>query len=46
MTVHIRPPHRPEPSDPLARRVLEWADVIFYIFWLVLSAVLLVAVVI
>jgi len=44
MTVPVRPPHRPEPTDPLARRVVEWADVIFYVFWLAFSAVLLVAV--
>lgn len=37
--VHFRVPRRPEPTDPRARRVVEWADVVYYIFWLVFSAV-------
>jgi hypothetical protein len=32
-------PRRPDPTDPRARRILEWADVAYYIFWLVFSAV-------
>jgi hypothetical protein len=35
-------PRRPEPTNPRARRVVEWADVIYYIFWLALSAVLVI----
>jgi hypothetical protein len=42
MIVHVRPPRRPNPRDPKARLVLEWADVAFYIFSLVLIAVALV----
>jgi hypothetical protein len=33
---------RPEPTDPRARRVVEWADVVYYIFWLAFSAVVVV----
>lgn len=40
--VSLRPPRRPEPTDPRARRVVEWADVLYYIFWLTLSAVVVV----
>ena len=42
MNLNLRPPRKPEPTDPLARRVVEWADVIYYIFWLVLSATVIV----
>lgn len=37
--VMFRVPRKPEPTDPHARRVVEWAEVIYYIFWLALSAV-------
>jgi hypothetical protein len=37
--VKLRAPRRPEPTDPRARRVVEWADVVYYIFWLAFSAV-------
>jgi hypothetical protein len=39
MIANLRPPRRPKPTDPRARRVVEWADVVYYIFWLVFSAV-------
>lgn len=42
MIVHVRLPRRPNPRDPRARLVLEWADVAFYIFGLVLIGVVLV----
>jgi hypothetical protein len=42
VNVDLRLPRRPEPTDPLARRVLEWADVVFYIFRLTFSAVIVV----
>jgi hypothetical protein len=42
LIVHLRLPRRPSPRNPKAKRVLEWADVIFYIFCLVLTAVVLV----
>lgn len=42
MIVHIRMPRRPDPRDPKAKLVLDWADVAFYIFVLVLIAVVLV----
>jgi len=35
-------PRRPQPTNPRAKLALEWADVSFYIFWLVLIAVALV----
>lgn len=41
MIVHVRLPRRPRPRDRKARLVLEWADVAFYIFGLVLTAALL-----
>jgi len=34
--------HRPTPESPRARRVVEWADVAFYIFLLAYTAVSLV----
>lgn len=34
--------HRPEPTDPKARRAVEWADVGFYIFRLAFFGVLLI----
>lgn len=37
--VSFRAPRRPEPTDPRARRVVEWADVVYYIFWLAFSAI-------
>jgi hypothetical protein len=37
--VNVRLPSRPEPTDPRARQVIEWAEVIYYIFWLAFSAV-------
>lgn len=42
MIVHTGLPRRPEPRDAKAQLVLEWADVGFYIFRLVLTAVVLV----
>jgi hypothetical protein len=36
------PSHRPEPRNPKARLVLEWAEVAFYIFWLAFTATALV----
>lgn len=39
MIGNFRPPRRPEPTDPRARRLVEWADVVYYIFWLAFSAV-------
>lgn len=42
MIVIFRVPRRPEPTDPRARRVVEWADVVYYIFWLVFSVVVVV----
>jgi hypothetical protein len=32
-------PHRPRPDDPVARRLIERAEALYYIFWLALSAV-------
>jgi hypothetical protein len=40
--VPLRHPRRPEPDDPRAKRVVEWADVVFYVFTLALTAVVLV----
>ncbi|HEV3483887.1 MAG TPA: hypothetical protein VG106_00665 [Vicinamibacterales bacterium] len=40
--VMLRIPRRPEPTDPRARRIVEWADVVYYIFWLAFSAVVVV----
>jgi hypothetical protein len=37
--VHLPLPRKPEPTDPRARRVIEWADVIYYVFWLAFSAI-------
>jgi hypothetical protein len=37
--VSFRAPRKPEPTDPRARRLVEWADVIYYIFWLAFSAI-------
>jgi hypothetical protein len=42
MIVVPRLPRRPQPTDPTAKLVLEWAEVIFYIFGLVVSATVLV----
>jgi hypothetical protein len=42
--VHMGLPPRPKPRDAKAQLVLEWADVGFYIFRLVLTAVVLVLV--
>jgi hypothetical protein len=42
--VVFRVPRRPEPTDPRARRIVEWADVVYYVFWLVFSAVVVVLV--
>jgi hypothetical protein len=42
MYLGSRLPRRPEPSDPRAKRIVEWADVIYYIFWLLLSAIVVV----
>ena len=39
MIVNLPLPRKPEPTDPRARRVVEWADVIYYIFWLAFSAI-------
>jgi hypothetical protein len=35
-------PRRPYPTSERARAVVEWADVAYYVFWLVFSAALLV----
>jgi hypothetical protein len=37
--VNLPLPRKPRPTDARARRVLEWADVIYYIFWLAFSAI-------
>lgn len=42
MIVHVPLPRRPTPQDPKAKLVLDWADVIFYIFCLAFTAVSLV----
>ena len=34
----VRLPSRPKPRDPRARAVLEWAEVVFYVFCLALLA--------
>jgi hypothetical protein len=39
MIVNLPLPRKPQPTDARARRVLEWADVIYYIFWLAFSAI-------
>lgn len=39
MIVLFRFPRRPDPIDPRARRVVEWADVVYYVFWLAFSAI-------
>lgn len=26
-------PRRPDPDDPRARVVVEWTDVVYYVFW-------------
>ncbi len=36
--VSLRIPLRPQPTDPRARRLMEWAEVAYYIFWLAFSA--------
>jgi hypothetical protein len=42
----FRPPRRPEVTSKRARQVVEWADVVFYIFTLgILAASLIVALV-
>lgn len=40
--MQIRLPRKPEPRDPRARSVVEWAEVIYYVFVLIFSAVILV----
>jgi hypothetical protein len=40
--VNFRLPRRPQPTDPRARQVVEWAEVIYYIFWLAFSALVVV----
>jgi len=40
--MQLRYPRKPEPLDPRARRVVEWAEVIYYVFILIFSAVMLV----
>lgn len=32
-------PRRPEPTDPRARRVVEWAEVIYYVFVLSMAEI-------
>lgn len=36
-------PARPEPKGKWARQVVEWADVVYYVFWLAFSAAIAVA---
>lgn len=37
----LRPPHKPEPTDPRARVFLEWTDVIVYAVWRASSVIAL-----
>jgi hypothetical protein len=37
----MRMPRRPEPTSERLRRIVEWADVIFYVFCLVISGIAL-----
>ena len=41
MIPHPLLPKRPQPASPRARAVVEWAEVLYYVFRLVFSAVLL-----
>jgi hypothetical protein len=40
--LQLRPGRRPEPTDPRAKLVLEWAEVVFYILGQALTATVLV----
>jgi hypothetical protein len=37
--MHLPRPHRPGVESKLAKDVLDWAETAFYVFWLLLTAV-------